>query len=386
MNKKTNSYQIRRFLCLLVLGVLAAAYWDVGSASAADLKIGVVQHFTGSAAEYGLQIAEGARLARDLINRSGGVNGGKIILVEEDEGPPANAVAVIRKLAATDIVAVIGPQRTSSGIACAPVVPELKLPLFSMSVTKWEAGPYIFKPAMVESDAYPVVLQTLMKDCGVKTGAVIVAHEDDYAQLLKKEWVATAEKLGIKVLRQEVYTTGDTDFRVQLTNIKAANPDVLFMSGLVGETAPMMEQARELKITSVIQVATADPTMFKLSGGASDGAVSASPWNPKSSRPQFVELTKRWRETRTKDISIWSSYGYDILHVIAEAAKKIRTNTDREALRKQVGSNQVFEAALGKYRFNGSGPNLEMNFTVFVLRGSTTEPYNKSLIPACRAK
>jgi branched-chain amino acid transport system substrate-binding protein len=356
-----------------------------GSGSGEDLQLAVIQHLTGDASEYGLQIAAGARLAAEHLNADGGVNGGEVVLTEEDEGEPTAAVGVIRKVASSDAVAIVGPQRTSSAIAANELVAQLAIPTLTMSVSAWDAGPYMFKPAMAESNAYPLVMETVAEPCGIQTGALISALDDEYAVLLAEAWEKAADEAGLEIVAQEEYATGDTDFSVQLTNIVSEDPDMLFVSGLVAEAAPVIREARAAGYEGVIQVTTADPTLAELSGGASDGVVSASPWNPESTRPEFTELQAAWEDAEDTELSIWTTYGYDLVHILVEAAERAGTNTDREALNEALGSGDPFEGALGEYAFEEHGDNLEQNFTVFMMDGAEAVAFDPAGATGCKA-
>jgi branched-chain amino acid transport system substrate-binding protein len=383
---------LKRYVPLtLSLVLITAACGDSGegsgsqsdSGSGEDLQLAVIQHLTGDASEYGLQIAVGARLAAEKLNADGGVNGGEVVLTEEDEGEPTAAVGVIRKVASSDAVAIVGPQRSSSAIAANDLVAQLEIPTLTMSVSAWDAGPYMFKPAMAESNSFPLVMETIAEPCGIKTAAIISALDDEYAVLLAEAWETAADEQGIEIVATEEYATGDTDFSVQLTSIVSEEPDMLFVSGLVAEAAPVIREARTAGYKGLIQVTTADPTLAELSGGASDGVVSASPWNPESTRPEFTELRAAWEDAEDTELSIWTTYGYDLVHILAQAAERAGTNTDRAALNEALGSGEPLEGALGQYAFDGHGDNLEQSFTVFMMDGAEAVAFDPAGATGC---
>ena len=49
----------------------------------------------------------------------------------------------------------------------------------------------------------------------------------------------TKNKLNIQLVSQQSYKMGDTDFRTQLTAIKAANPDAVYLGAFPNEGAPI---------------------------------------------------------------------------------------------------------------------------------------------------
>ncbi len=82
-----------------------------------------------------------------------------------------------------------------------------------------------------------------------KNVAIFADNASDYAKGLAKSFKETITKNGGTVVKEEAYVAKDTDFRTQLTNIKAANPDFIFIPGYYEEVGLIVKQAREMGIT-----------------------------------------------------------------------------------------------------------------------------------------
>src|ERR1700761_6989607 len=84
--------------CALI--ALAAGYGVATTASAGEIKIGMVTPITGPAAESGKYAQIGAKMAIDEINAAGGVNGNTLTLVvEDDQTTNPGAIAAFSRLA-----------------------------------------------------------------------------------------------------------------------------------------------------------------------------------------------------------------------------------------------------------------------------------------------
>lgn len=101
-----------------------------------------------------------------------------------------------------------------------------------------------------------------------KNVAIFADNASDYAKGLAKSFKETITKNGGTVVKEEAYVAKDTDFRTQLTNIKAANPDFIFIPGYYEEVGLIVKQAREMGITVPLMGADGwdSPTLVELAG------------------------------------------------------------------------------------------------------------------------
>lgn len=92
------------------LALAVATALGVSSYVQADVKFGVAGPMTGANAAFGEQYMKGAQAAADVINKAGGVNGEKIVLVKGDDAcEPKQAVAVANRLVDQDkVIGVVG--------------------------------------------------------------------------------------------------------------------------------------------------------------------------------------------------------------------------------------------------------------------------------------
>ena len=84
---------------------------------------------------------------------------------------------------------------------------------------------------------------------GVKTAAVFAQTGNDYAQGLADAFKAKCAELGVEIVAEEGYAKGDVDYKSQLTNIAAKNPEVVFCPNYYEDDGLIVTQARQVGVT-----------------------------------------------------------------------------------------------------------------------------------------
>src|SRR5262245_49376509 len=158
---------------LLVLGALAALGLRAAVAAPADIKIGVAEGLTGTAAQYGVSIRHGLELAAGEANASGGINGSKLALVIEDEqGKKEEAINVFKKLIFQDkVLMLFGPTLSNSAQASDPVAQAARVVVFGTSNTAdgiTSIGNHVFRNSVTEADMLPVQWNVPYATTGLK--------------------------------------------------------------------------------------------------------------------------------------------------------------------------------------------------------------------------
>ena len=155
---KTSSIGLRLACAALALSVA------LGSAQAADIRLGAAEALSGSAAQYGTAIKNGFALAMDEINATGGVGGNKLVLILEDEQGKKEEVAnVFKKLFFQDnVLMAFGPTLSNSAQSGDPIAQAAKVVVFGTSNTAdgiTSIGDYVFRNSVTEADVLPDTLK-----------------------------------------------------------------------------------------------------------------------------------------------------------------------------------------------------------------------------------
>ena len=337
------------------LVVALAAAGLIGTASAADIKLGAAEALSGPAGQYGQSIKNGFELAVDEINAAGGVNGSRIELVVEDEqGKKDEAINAFKKLIFQDkVLMLFGPTLSNSAQAADPIAQGSKIVVFGTSNTAdgiTSIGDHVFRNSVTEADVLPVTIKTAAKVANVHKVAVLYGNDDVFTKSGYDNFKKALEDLKIPVTTTETFAKGDVDFKAQLTKIKATNPDALVLSALLAEGAPIMVQARQLGLTVPFIGGNGmnSVKVFDLAKGASDGLWVGSPWSIENRTPQNNSFIIAYTKQFSSPPDQFAAQAYDAMHIATEALKKVKLSGDLAKDREAV------QAALPAIKWTGA--------------------------------
>lgn len=334
----------KRLLAALMVCVLAAlplaGCQSGGEGSMGDeIVIGGLAPLTGSVSVYGIATNNGVQMAFDEINAAGGVLGKQIKYVYEDEkGDATEATNAYRKLVDRDkVVAIIGDVTSKPAAAVAQASVADNIPIVTATATALnvtEAGKNVFRVCFTDPEQGEIMANYAQK-LGKKTAAVIYDTSDDYSKGLRDSFKATAEELGITVVADEGFAKGAVDFRPQLTNIKAKNPEVLFVPTYYEQAALIAVQAKEIGLSTQIVGADGwDGVIGKVDKSnldAVNGAYYCSQYTAESTDERVQAFIKNYKEKFGEEPNQFSVLGYDAAYMMAEAIKNAGS-TEKQAI------------------------------------------------------
>ncbi len=239
----------RRTAIATALAALAAASLSPLALAADPIKIGLVTALSGQSAQSGEAITRGLTVAIDEINAKGGLLGGrKLELVRrDDEGNPAKGVVAARELIFKEKVAVIfGGLDTPVSMAIVPIVNAEKVPFMGpwaagTGVTKNGANPnYAFRVSAVDEQVDKAMLSYAQKTFKTSKAGLILVN-NPWGESNEKGIVAALAEKSMKPAGIEKFEASDVDIVPQLTRLKAAGADTLFLVGNVGPSAQVVK-------------------------------------------------------------------------------------------------------------------------------------------------
>lgn len=349
---------------------MTAALTTSAPAQQGDIVIAGGFVLSGPVAAYGEDAKIGVDIGVAEINAKGGVLGRKLRVDYEDTGADrAKAVAIYRKFAARPEVAAFMSISTIELVALDPVAEEAKLPLLSVGSAAPMAkfSPYTFRMQLIVNKALPAVFTLLKERKGAKNIAVIYDTVNNYNVGEMESVKAGVGPAGLQLKDVESFSTGDQNFSLQLTRIAQSNPDLLYVAATTNEAALIISQARALGLKAQILGGAGlnDNRVFQLPGKAAHGIMTFFPFDAQDPRPVVREFVKLYADKYKKELPpAYVALGYDAIHLVADAIKRAGS-TDREAFRKTLAATEGYEGANGKFRYNGSGDNLEQRPHIF---------------------
>lgn len=256
-NKKRNYIII--FSILVLLCVVSVFIFKKKSDNNQSIKIGAILPLTRSGANFGLNAKNGIDMCIDEINNSGGINGKKIECIEfDDEGDPAKAVSGYNFLKDQGVSAVIVGGTSAEALAIVEEGHQDNIPIMITAASAENIThnnnitfKNVFRVGLTNSLQGEKMAQ-FIKDKKANHVAVLYSSEDDYSSGVKDAFVKECKSLGINVSRIENFPPNTSDFNAQLENIKAKNPDFIFVPAYYEADALIVQQARKLEISCPI--------------------------------------------------------------------------------------------------------------------------------------
>lgn len=344
--------RLPRFPCLLAsLALLAAA---LRAAEPPPIKVGEFASLTGKEAAFGQSSHKGTLLAVEEINAAGGVLGRKIQLITEDNQSKAGESATIaKKLISRDkVVALIGEVASMRSLEAAPIAQQSRIPMISPSSTNpkvTEIGNYVFRVCFIDPFQGVVMAKFARNTLKLKRVAVLTSVSSAYSVGLAKYFKERFAQDGGVIALEQRFTEGDKDFKAQLTAIKAANVDGIFLPGYYTEAALVCKQARDLGMN--LPLFGGDgweaPQLISIGGAAVEGTYYSTHYSPENKSPAVSGFVERFRKRWDNEVpDAMAALGYDAAMVLADAIKRAGT-TDSAKLRDALAATKNLPGVTG---------------------------------------
>ena len=334
------------------------------SADSDVIKIGVFEPLTGANAAGGELEVEGIKLANQLRPE---VLGKKVeLVIADNKSDKAEATTAAARLIEKDkVVAILGSWGSSLSIAAGDVVKTNKVPAVALSATNPQVtagNDYYFRVCFLDPFQGTVMANYAYKNLNAKKVAIIQEVSNDYSVGLAKFFTDSFTKLTgdpSAIVATGNYNTGDQDFNGILTNIKAANPDVIFAPGNFTESALIIKQARALGITApFIGGDTWETNEFITVGGADvNGAVMSTFFddtNPLTEAGKTFVAEYKKAYPNSANIAAVSALGYDGYMMTLDAIERAGS-ADPVAIRDALAATKDFEGATGMITIDANG-------------------------------
>ena len=318
-----------------------------------EILVGEYGSLTGPQATFGQSTHNGIMMAVDEVNAAGGVNGRKIkVLTEDDQSKQEEAANAVTKLISQqNVVAVLGEVASSASMAAGPICQANKTPMITPSSTNEKVtkiGDYIFRMCFIDNYQGPVMAQFALQDLKSKRGAILTDVKNDYSTGLTAVIEETYQKAGIPIVAKQSYSNGDSDFRAQLTSVKAAKPDVIFIPGYYTDVGQIVSQARDLGID--VPFVGGDgwesPKLLEIGGKALNGCFYANHYFYGDPVPKVHEFVEKYKGRYGQTPDALAALGYDAAHVLADALKRAKSPKGAD-LRDAIAATQGLTGVTG---------------------------------------
>jgi len=319
-----------------------------------EIIIGEYGSLSGSEATFGVSTKQGIDLAAAEINTAGGVLGRKIVVkVENDESLEERVAAAVQKLINYhNALVIIGEVASGRSLVGGPICENAQVPMVTPSSTNpkvTEGKRWVFRVCWTDDFQGEAMAKFAFETLGARKAAVFSALNQAYSQGLAEFFEKTFKKLGGTIVASESYQGGkDRDFKAQLTNIKSANPDVLFIPGYYTDVGAIATQARQVGIT--VPMLGGDgweaEELFTQAKEVIEGSYYSTHYSSEEKRPEVTNFVRAYKAKFGKTPDAMAALGYDAMKVVADAIKRAGT-LDREAIRKALEETKDFRGVTG---------------------------------------
>lgn len=368
---------IRRY----ALVALASATF-AGAAAAQPVKVGVIFPLSGGAGPQGQHLVKSIQSMAAMINEAGGVLGRQIVIeARDDESTPAVGVSRANELITAGVSVVIEGWNSPVTLAMQPVLSRagvLDITAISKAdpILSGEGNPLAVRLNSSNSQDGAVIADYIANRAKAKRIAFLTQN-DAYGNGAQASIEAELKKLNwaYEKVAEEKFPFTQADFRIAMTNVVAAKPDVtIAINASEGLGMPaLIRQARQSRLQGqlVAAVGTIAPSVLSVAGDAANNVVGADIYfpdvEPFASNPVNKRYVAKVQDQHKLMPDKFMALGAASLQVWAMAANELKT-LDREAIAKRIRGGTFKGTILGDMVFAPNG-QLASRHYVFKVSG-----------------
>jgi branched-chain amino acid transport system substrate-binding protein len=323
-----------------------------------EIVFGHYGSLTGNTAHFGQDTDKAIRLAVDEQNAAGGLLG-KTIRVEtvDDRGDSAEAAnAVSRLIDVNKVNALIGEVASSLSLAGGRVAQRRKIPMVSPSSTNpkvTQVGDYIFRVCFLDPFQGKVMADFARDTLKFDKVAIIRDIKNDYSIGLADAFRTAFTARGGQIAVEQSYSQGDTDFSAQITAIKAAGVQGIYVPGYYAEVGAIARTAQRLGLKVPLMGGDGwdAPDLFTIGGDALEGSFFSNHFAPDVATAKAQKFVADFKAKYGQEPTGLGALGYDAAIVLFDAIKRAG-KTDPESIRNALAETKNFEAVSGTISIN----------------------------------
>jgi branched-chain amino acid transport system substrate-binding protein len=343
-----------------------------------EIVVGEYGSLTGGQATFGQSTHNGIMLAVDEINGGGGVNNRKFRIITEDDQSKSEeaANAVTKLISQNNVIAVLGEVASSASLAAAPICQSNKVPMITPSSTNekvTQVGEYIFRMCFIDPYQGEAMANFVSKQLGMKKAAILIDVKSDYSTGLASNFERVFLANGGQIVGKQSYAQGDSDFRSQLTTLKAANPDVIFVPGYYNEIGQIAIQARDLGMKQPLAGGDGweSPKLIEIGGKALEGSFYSNHYHVDDPTPAVREFVQKYQERYGAKPDSLAALAYDSTRVLAAAIGRAGT-TDGPKLRDAISQTKDFAGVTGMISLGPDRNPIGKKLAILEVKDGTT--------------
>ena len=359
---QTNSRIGRKVTRVFVAAFFMAAICmqSITAAAIEPIKIGVFLPMTGNVSAFGQMEWLGIKTAHQMMGK---ISGREVKLILEDSKSEQTeaAHAVERLIEQHQVVAIIGGATSATALAGGSVAEKNGIPMISPSATNLlvtQDKKYVFRACFDDAFQGQVAARQARIAMGASTAAVVVdIAQAEYSVGLGNLFLKAFGEMGGKVLVTAYIQTGDRDFRSQLSEVREANPDIIYVPNYYTENALLTKQVRDLGMKMPILMADGAqvPALIETGGKAVEGVHFTAHFNLEAvSTALGRRFAANFKKQYKKDVDAFGALGADAYFILVGAIKRAKS-TEGAKVRTALTGNKNFKGVTGPIKINEDG-------------------------------
>ncbi|MDX1968617.1 MAG: ABC transporter substrate-binding protein [Planctomycetaceae bacterium] len=348
---------IRPGVWCLVAAVLSGCQPGATTTTASnEILIGHYGSMTGSEATFGISTDNGIQMAVEEINAAGGIHGKQVKLITyDDKGDASEAGAAVTRLVSKDrVVAVLGEVASGLSLAGAPICQENGVPMVTPSSTNpkvTKIGDMIFRVCFIDPFQGSVAAKFAREHAGLKAqkAAILYDQSAPYSVGLQDEFEKAFITLGGEVVSSQQYQAGDQDFSAQLTAIRAAGPDIIFVPGYYTDVGNIALQAKKLGVTSPMLGGDGwdSSKLGEIAGDAINGSFYSNHYSHQDPSARVQDFIKKYAAKHQQTPDGLAALGYDAARILFEAMQRAKSLSGAD-LAAELAKTKDFDGVTGR--------------------------------------
>ncbi len=323
-----------------------------------ELVFGEYGSMTGAESTFGLSTHKGIMMAVEEANKAGGVKGKQIKVISyDDQGKADEAVTAVTKLITQDKVQlVLGEVASSRSIAAGAVAQQYKIPMVSPSSTNpkvTQIGEYIFRVCFIDPFQGAVMAKFSINHLKMKRAAIFRDIRSDYSVGLANFYAEEYKKMGGEIVTDTSYSSGDMDFKSQLTSIKGKKPDIIFVPGYYTEVGLIARQAKDLGLKAAFLGGDGwdSEKLTEIGGDAILGGFFSNHYSHEDKSPVVQNFVNQYKAKYSEVPNGLAAMGYDAALVALDAARRSKELTPT-GMRDALATTTNFQGVTGVITIN----------------------------------
>ena len=382
-------FEIGRRWLLSGLGLVAAGLLGAAPALAAPqgepVRIPFMQSFSGAAAIYGEVMWRGVVLGQEHVNRElGGLRGRPLEMFQADapiDDMPA-AISMFRKLARDQSIPVIfGIGSTGTLAAVHDSVEVFQVPVYAFdSAGHWRLpgfNKWVFRSIPQAKTAVPALMAKVKKKFNIRKAGLLWTNDDEAPVANAMVFRDIAKSHGIEIVEASSKSK-EPDWTAQLTRLKAAGVDAMFVSAQAFDAGQLVGQARDMGLDQpvITELAATGPEYWKMSKGKVGTTITWAFYSQDDPRPYVKNLYKGYKAKYDQEPDQWELLTADAVIIMAKIVNSA-SDLSRAAVRQAFADTAAIESIMGTIGWKGSGDAL--NDSIVIVRW--TDKGTQELVP-----